>query len=551
MSLLGKRWKILQDDAGKPVLKKLLEARGFSELPSNSAPLEQLHDPYLMHDLERACERLELAKERGEKVVVFGDYDVDGVTATAVLVRTLHKLGITVSYRIPHRVRDGYSLKNYFLDELAALGVTLVITVDNGIAAAREIAHAIDLGMDIIVTDHHTPPPKDELPTAHSILNPKMEGCTYPCKELSGSAVAMKLCLALVQRNMPEGEARDAFCDRLYQVAGIGIVADCMQLVGENRSIVQLCLNSIRRNPLKGVEALLTKAGIDHTTVRAADISFAMAPRLNAAGRLDSAYDALHLFLNQSDAVTTIAHRLDVLNVERRTMTQDAFHEAQLAMMGADEKIAIVLGEHWPPGVIGLVASRLVDALSIPAIVFAKKGDEYVASCRSIAGFDMVAELRIFADMFEHFGGHAMAAGLSIRADRFPLFKEAMQVHARHVLQDRDLTPVLLVDTDILPHELTLETIESMSALEPFGLGNPEPLFLLRQVRPMYVRAVGADKSHLSFSAEGIKGIAFRMGQHAPTIEGKLVDIVLSLDVNTWQGKSSAQMIVRDMLVHN
>lgn len=549
MSLLGKRWDIAVDDPERSVLEKLLQARGFLTMPTEENPMDGLHDPYLMHDMQRACERLELARDRGEKVVVFGDYDVDGVTATAVLVRTLHKMGVQVSYRIPHRIRDGYSLKDYFLDELAALGVTLVITVDNGIAAAREIAHAITLGMDIIVTDHHTPPPPEELPVAHSILNPKMEGCTYPCKELSGSAVAMKLCLALVERNLPPGPKRDAFCDRLYQVAGIGIVADCMQLVEENRAIVQLALTSMRERPLRGVAALLEKAGVDPQKVRATDISFAMAPRLNAAGRLDSAYDALHLFLNQSEGVRDIAHRLDLLNGERRTMTQQAFEEAQLALLGTEEKIAIVLGEHWPPGVIGLVASRLVDVLGVPAIVFAQKGDMLVASCRSIPGFDMVAELRVFADMFEHFGGHAMAAGLSLRPDRFALFKEAMQAQARHTLAARDLTPILSIDADMDTRELTLETLAAMETLEPFGQGNPVPLFVLRQVMPSYVRTVGAEGAHLSFSVGGVRAIAFRMGQFAQDIDGKSVDIAVQLDTNTWQGRTSLQLMVRDLRI--
>lgn len=549
MSLLGKRWDIAVEQRGRSVLEKILQARGLSQMPTEENPRDHLHDPYLMHDMERACQRLETARDRGEKVVVFGDYDVDGVTATAVLVRTLHKLGVQVSYRIPHRIRDGYSLKDYFLDELAALGVTLVITVDNGIAAAREIAHAIDLGMDIIVTDHHTPPPVEELPVAHSILNPKMEHCSYPCKELSGSAVAMKLCLALVERNMAPGAERDAFCDRLYQVAGIGIVADCMQLVGENRAIVQLALESIQTNPIRGVAALLEKAGVDHQSLKATDISFAMAPRLNAAGRLDSAYDALHLFLNQSDGVRDIAHRLDLLNVERRTMTQQAFEEAQLALLGTEEKIAIVLGEHWPPGVIGLVASRLVEVLGVPAIVFAQKGEMLVASCRSIPGFDMVAELRVFADMFEHFGGHAMAAGLSLSQDRFTLFKEAMQAHARHTLAERDLTPVLAIDADIDPKELSLETLAGLASLEPFGQGNPVPVFLLREVMPAYVRTVGADASHLSFSVAGTRAIAFRMGQFAEDIAGKPVDLAVQLDTNTWQGRTSLQLMVRDMRI--
>jgi len=551
MSYLGRTWNIQQYDPRRSVMEKLLLARGFGDTkPLTGDPHAELHDPYLMAGMEKACVRLEQARDKGEKVVVFGDYDVDGVTATAVLVRTLHKLGAQVSYRIPHRVKDGYSLKNYFLDELSALGVSVVITVDNGIAAAREIAHANDLGMDIIVTDHHTPPPLDELPVAHSILNPKLEGCGYPCKELSGSAVAMKLCIALCERNMPMGEEREAFIDKLYQVAGIGIVADCMTLTEENRAIVRIALDSISRRPLRGVTALLKKAGIDASDVRASDIAFGMAPRLNAAGRLDSAYDALHLFLNQTPTVDAIADRLDLLNRERRVMTQDAFDEAMAQFEPqARHRISIVLGDNWPPGVIGLVASRLVEAYGVPAIVLANKGDVLVASCRSIPGFNMVDNLRIFGDMLEHFGGHAMAAGFSILPERFPLFIEVMQAHADHVLREMDMTRLLEVDADILPHELHLDTLSALATLEPFGMGNPSPLFLLEKVTPSFVRAVG-DGSHLSFKAGMTKAIAFRMGEFAERLQGQSVDLVVQLDKNEWQGNVSAQLMVRDIRDH-
>lgn len=550
-SFLGKTWQLRVRDPQRSVVDKLFEVRGGEERFSVSDPREELHDPYLMADMEKACERLERARDAGEKVVVFGDYDVDGVTATAVLVRTLHKLGVQVSYRIPHRVKDGYSLKNYFLDELHALGVTVVITVDNGIAAAREIAHANELGMEIIVTDHHTPPPADELPVAHSILNPKMEGCMYPCKELSGSAVAMKLCIALSERNMKAGPEREAFIDKLYQVAGIGIVADCMNLIEENRSIVRLALDSINNRPLRGVSALLKKAGIDPQNVRASDIAFGMAPRLNAAGRLDSAYDALHLFLNQSAGVDAIADRLDIFNRERRAMTQATYDEAlEEVSAGPSRSITIVLGENWPPGVIGLVASRLVEARGVPAIVLASKGDILVASCRSIPSFDMVSHLRVFGEMFEHFGGHAMAAGFSILPERFALFKEAMQLHAAQVLGDMDLSRVLEIDTDIQREELTLSTLQTLSLLEPFGQGNPHPLFLLENVTPNYVKVVGSDQSHLSFKADNTKAIAFRMGSFAEQMVGKQVDLVVQLDRNEWQGVVSPQLMVRDIREH-
>lgn len=551
LSVFGKKWEIAVQDTGLSLMERIYKAKGLETDADRHAfitanPRELLHDPFLMHDMEKACERLEKAVEAKERIVIFGDYDTDGVTATAVLVRTLKKLGGEVSYRIPHRLKDGYSLKNYFLEELKELGVSVLVTVDNGIAAAKEISFANDLGMDIIVTDHHTPPPRDELPKAYAIINPKIDDCEYPFKELSGSAVAMKLCIALVLRNLPESQEREDFLELLYQIAGVGIVADCMPIIGENRAIVKIALESIKKHPVKGISALLNVAGVSIEDMTAKTIGFNIGPRLNAAGRMDSAYDALHLFLNSSDSVQDIAKRLDLLNTERRAMTE-IFTEEAKAMVDPNAPLVIVSSANWNPGINGLVASRLVDYTTKPVMVLSEQEEVYVASCRSIPSFGMVDALRSVADLLEHFGGHHAAAGFSIKKENLEAFRERMYAYTSSLLTEEDYASKLSVTTFATPEDISIKVIEQIATLEPFGIANPKPLFLMEKVLFDDARQVGADKSHLSFSINGVRGIGFRMGKYQNDILGKEVDVVCSLDKNYWNDRVYPQFIVEDI----
>ncbi len=551
LSISGKRWDVTVRDTNLSLMERIYKAKGLeSEEDRHSFistdPRELLHDPFLMHDMEKACIRLEKAIADKERIVIFGDYDTDGVTATAVLVRTLKKLGGEVSYRIPHRLKDGYSLKNYFLDELKELDVRVLVTVDNGIAAAKEIAYANDLGMDIIVTDHHTPPPRDELPKAHAIINPKIEDCPYPFKELSGSAVAMKLCIALVTRNLPESSEREDFLEILYQIAGVGIVADCMPIIGENRAIVKIALRSLKERPVKGIFALLTVAGVSLEEMTARTIGFNIGPRLNAAGRMDSAYDALHLFLNSSESVHDIAKRLDILNGERRAMTE-IFTEEAKAMVDPNAPLVIVASPNWNPGINGLVASRLVDHTTKPVMVLSEQENVFVASCRSIPSFGMVDALRSVSDLLEHFGGHHAAAGFSIKKEHLPAFTERMYAYASEQLTEADYTPALRIDTVAVPEDITLQVIDDLATLEPFGIANPKPLFLLENITVSDAKQVGNDKSHLSLQLGGVRGIAFRMGKHQSEILKSPVDIVCTFERNVWNNNVYPQFLVEDM----
>jgi len=554
MSILGKEWKIAHRDPTLPAQEKILRLKEdhFSTKDElfQSNPMEHIHDPFLLHDMEKACERIEEAIAKKERIVVFGDYDVDGVTATTCLVRTILKLGGQCSYRIPHRLKDGYSLKEYFLDELKELDVKVVITVDNGISAAKQIAYANELGMDIIVTDHHEPPAKDQLPVAHSIINPKLEGCEYPFKELSGSAVAMKLCVALCERNMKDDPGYDQFLEKLYQVAGIGIVADCMPLIGENRAIVKIALKTMRHSPLRGVEQLMEIAGGSIRNLRASDIAFTIGPRLNAAGRLDSAYDALHLFLNQSKTVDEIAKKLHVMNGERRSMTQQFLEEAEAQLKEEElHEIIIVCSPNWNSGINGLVASRLVEKYARPAIVLSVADGEMVGSCRSISNFGMVDALRQVEDILEHYGGHHAAAGLTLKEEHFFEFVERMRGVAKLWLHDIPLISKLKLDTDIALHELSFETLAFIERMEPYGIGNPKPTFLLENVQLENLKTIGATKDHLSFQVGDIRGVSFGTGQYINDLLGKPLDVACSLERNDWKGNTYLQLHAKDFSV--
>ena len=556
MSLLNRRWILKNQDSAKSVKEKLLENRGIVTSEEElefymEKPWEHIHDPFLMSGMEEGLTRIDQALEQHERIVVFGDYDADGVTSTAILVRTLKLLGAEVSYRIPHRLKDGYSLKNYFLDELKDLGVKLLITVDNGIAAAREISYAAELGMDIIVTDHHTPPAPEHFPKASAILNPKIAGCAYPFKELSGAGVAMKLCEALLAQRITDPQRRQAFLEELYQITAIGLIADCMLLIGENRAYVKLGLEAMKKNPLRGLAALAEVAGVDLKNITATGVAFMIAPRLNAAGRLDSAYDALHIFLNQTDSVKALADKLHGLNADRRTMTDEFTIQAKAAVgtLSDDEKIVIVASPEWNAGINGLIASRLVDFYARPVIILSEKDGMMVASCRSIPEFNIIEAVTEHASFLQHFGGHVGAAGFSLQSDRYAEFKSSIETFAREKLASYIPQAAMSVECDVLLSELSWETFRALSVFEPFGLGNPYPVFRISDVALEDVKHLGQEGKHLSFMVNGLKAVAFGFGHFLEELKGKRADLAFSLEKNEWKGTASLQVRVVDMHV--
>jgi single-stranded-DNA-specific exonuclease len=494
-----------------------------------------------------AVDRIAAAIGAGERIAVYGDYDADGVSATALLVQTLTALNAIVEPYIPNRFDEGYGLNKEALDELKRRGVSVVVTVDCGIRSIDEAAHARSIGLDLIVTDHHDPGP--ELPDALAVINPKRPGDPYPQKELAGVGMAYKLATALATR-FPA----DAFDpESLLDLVALGTVADLVPLIDENRHLVRNGLEVLRGNRRQGLSALMGAAGVDPKTANAATIGFMLGPRLNAAGRLEHARAALDLLL-ESDPATAgdIAQQLDNQNRERQQITRD-MQEAAEAIAIDGEEIPLLLFAFDPefnPGVVGLAASRLTEKYYRPAIV-GHRGEGFTrASCRSIKEFDITANLDRCADLMEHHGGHAAAAGFTVRNDQLNTLVERLLELAAAELTGRDLRPPVPVDAEVEIGRLDLDLLNQIELLQPTGKGNPEPVFMTRGLSVADSRPVGRDESHLKLrlAADGknIDAIAFRLG----SLHGNLpdrVDVAYRFEKNEFRGRITPQMNVLDI----
>ncbi len=466
-----------------PVVARLLAIRGHHdpELADRflRPALSHLHDPWLMTDLAAAVDRLLAAAARRERIVVHGDYDVDGVTSTVILRRALELLGADVTHFIPERLRDGYGLQPATIERLHAEGAKVIVSVDCGIRAPEAARRATELGIDLIITDHHEP--DTELPRAVAVVNPKRHDCRYPDKHLAGVGVALKVVQGLCQK-----AGKDGWLNAFVKIAAIGTLADVVPLVGENRVIAKLGLEQLTRGPHKvGLRALLDVSGLAGKTIDAYHIAFMVAPRVNAAGRMASADIATRLLLASDEALAeeaqALAQQLDAENTKRRSEEQDIVTAAKKAVetdpdIGA-HTVLVVGGEGWHRGVIGIVASKLVDAYYRPAIVLSVEHGVAHGSCRSIPGFDILAALESCAPMLQRFGGHKQAAGLQLDAARIPEFRRAVNDYAHAVLGPDDLRPNLSLDGPLDFDALTPKVVNDLMAMAPFGLANPKPLF--------------------------------------------------------------------------
>ncbi len=474
----------LQTELGvAPVIARLLAIRGHCE-PEQAArflkpSLSHLLDPWLLTDLGKAVDRLLAAVAGGERIVVHGDYDVDGVTSTVILRRALEMMGGNVTHFIPERLRDGYGLQPATIDRLHADGARVIVSVDCGIRAPEAARRATELGLDLIITDHHEP--DTELPQALAIVNPKRHDCPYPDKNLAGVGVALKLVQGLCQRT-----GHDHWLNAFVKIAAIGTLADVVPLVGENRVIAKLGLEQLTKGPHKiGLRALLDVSGLAGKTIDSYHIAFMVAPRVNAAGRMSTADIATRLLL-ASDAslaaeATALAQQLDAENTRRRAEEAEIVTAARKAVetdpdIGA-HTVIVVGGEGWHRGVIGIVASKLVDAFYRPAIVLSIEDGVAHGSCRSIPGFDVLAALESCAPLLHRFGGHKQAAGLQLEAARIPEFRRAVNDFAHLHLGPDDLRPNLHLDGPLDFDGVTPSFVADLMAMAPFGLGNPKPQF--------------------------------------------------------------------------
>ena len=500
--------------------------------------LTDLHDPLLMHDMDRALLLIRVAIRRGDRILVYGDYDVDGISAVTVLLETLLEEGAKASFRIPARHSEGYGLNEQAVREIAE-EYRLLITVDCGIANVREVRLAKELGMSVIVTDHHEVP--EELPPADAVLDPLLGA--YPFRRLCGAGVALKICQAM--QGMAGVEKR-------LEIAALATVADIVPLTDENRVIVREGMRRMAHTDRPGLRALMERARVGDP-VRADDIGFRLGPRLNAAGRLEGAEQGVRLLMTRDpEEARRIADHLEENNRLRQETEQRMLKEAMEALpLHADlrrDRVIILEGEDWNPGLIGLVAGRLCERFHHPVIVLSRQGDRAVGSCRSIPGINIWEMLNLCQDLFLRFGGHAQAAGLTIPAERIPELRTRLNAAIREHCDDRCFLPVLEYDSELPLEQVTLEMIGDLEALEPTGFGNPAPAFLCRGAWLQEARRVGRDLSHLKLSLlEGgavRDGIGFGLGYAADQTLEK-VDVLFRPERNEFGGRVSPQLQVQ------
>lgn len=533
-------------------LCRLLVARGHDSATARAflrPSLGALHDPGRLTDLELAVQRLEAAIEGGETILVHGDYDVDGMCAAALYTRVLRRLGARVVPFVPHRTRDGYDLGRAGIRRAAEAGASLILTADCGVVAHDAVAAAARTGIDVVVTDHHTPGPT--LPAAAAVVNPKRADCDYP-DPLSGTGVAYKVALALARAR---GLADEEIHYTLDLVA-LATVADVMPLVGENRVLTRFGLRVLRQTRNAGLAALVASTRLNDRPLTAGHLSHVLAPRLNAVGRLEDADTGLRLLLAEGGDATRLAAELETVNARRKEVDREILEEALGLLDGYDpgrDRGVVLAREGWHPGVIGIVASRIVERLHRPAVLIAIPRDGLArGSARSIPGFDLLEAVRAAGQHLERFGGHRAAAGFDIRRDRIDAFRAAFAEAARERLPEAPV-PELRIDLELGVGEITAELVRYLAHAGPFGIGNPTPVFALRGVRAGAVRAVGREASHLKLRLRDgdaqIDAIGFRMADsHGPVARGgEPLDAAVHLQEDQWNGRRRLQARLVDL----
>jgi single-stranded-DNA-specific exonuclease len=540
-----------------PVVARLLAIRGLGDVDVAdrflNPSLDHLFDPLRLTDMDRAVDRLLRAIDQRETVAVHGDYDVDGITSTVILRRALELMGASVVHFIPERLRDGYGLQPAALERLHAEGVHVIVSVDCGIRGAEAARRARELGLDLIITDHHEP--DTQLPAAYAIVNPKRHDCSYPDKNLAGVGVALKLVQALCTRL-----GRTAWLPAFIKIAAIGTLADVVPLVGENRVIAKLGLAMLSKGPHKvGLRTLLEVAGLSRRTIDSYHIAVMLAPRINAAGRMSTPDIATRLLLASdeglADEAQALAFQLDVENTRRRQEEQEILAQARKIIetdpaVGA-HRVLVVAGDNWHRGVIGIVASKIVDVFYRPAIVLSIEDGLAHGSCRSIPGFDMLAALESCASLLARFGGHKQAAGLQLDAARVREFRQAVNAHALERLTPDDLLPRLWLDGPLTFGRISSQIVSELTRLAPFGAGNPRPVFHTSPVEVVDGPRILKDR-HLkvTFRQDGrtFRAIAWNAAEReaALTAQRNGVELAYTLEENEYQGERYLELRVED-----
>jgi single-stranded-DNA-specific exonuclease len=563
----GKRWILREQDTARvlslasrlevsPTLAAILISRGCDNQIAGQNFLkpsyDQLHDPYLMHGMSEAVPRLLRAIDEGEPILVYGDYDVDGTTGTAVLLRALNLLGARTGFHVPHRFTEGYGIQKAALQRAVADGFKLAISVDCGIRAHEPLYWARDNGLDVIVTDHHLPDEGKGVPPAYAVLNPNQAACSYPDKNLAGVGVAFKLVHALFrERN------REAQVEAFLKIVAIGTVADVAKLVGENRTIVALGLKDLPRATNPGLRALIEVAGCGGGAgITAYDLGFRIGPRINAAGRMDAASAVVELFSTRDDReAMRLAKHLDSRNQERKEVQRQIVELALSEMTNAQREpansyVAVIAGQGWHRGVIGIAASKISERINRPCVVFSIDGEVAHGSGRSIEPYHLLNGLSSCADLFDKFGGHSHAAGITMKPERIEELRRRLNEHAGSCLTDEDLQPSIYIDAELPTSDLSFELIRELEALEPYGAGNPRPTFLARNLCIMAEPRLIGDR-HLKMSVAGPQGRPLETiwwnGAEQTTVARNGVDMAYTIETSNWSGERFLQLSVQDV----
>ncbi|CAM3819872.1 single-stranded-DNA-specific exonuclease RecJ [Mesobacillus zeae] len=507
------------------------------------------HDPFLLKDMDKVVGRINLAIESQEPMMIFGDYDADGVSSTTIMMKVLSEMGANVRYYIPNRFTEGYGPNEPAFRNAASQGIKLIITVDTGISAVHEAGVARELGIDLIITDHHEPGPV--LPDAFATIHPKLPDSEYPFKDLAGVGVAFKVAHALYGY-VPE---------ELFEIAAIGTIADLVPLRGENRLIARNGIRQIKSTNNEGLRALLKLAKTDLSGINEETFGFLIGPRINAAGRLGSADPAVRLLMTEDPGeAEELAFEIDALNKERQALVasiaEEAIREVETYYPPSDNTVLVIGKEGWNPGVIGIVASKLVEKFYRPAIVLCFDEEKGIAkgSARSIAGFDLFKNLSACRELLPHFGGHPMAAGMTLEIEDVGKLRDRLNEMAKEQLAEEDLVPVSDVEAVAGLDEISLDSIRELDLLSPYGVGNPKPRFLIKDVRISSMRRIGADKKHLKVMLENegytLDGIGFGLGSLQDHISPlSRISAIGELSVNEWNNVRKPQIFLQDISV--
>ncbi len=561
--MLKKKWLIKEFDKARvleisktfkvtPLTAIILYNRGIRDDESIkkflSKDINVMYDPFLMRDMDKAVERITTAKEKGEKITIYGDYDVDGITAIAILYKHLMEMGIEVDYYVPDRMQEGYGVNQVALDKIKADGSSLIITVDTGITAVEECEYAKSIGLDVIVTDHHEC--KEIIPDAYAAIDPKRKDCGYPFKSLAGVGVVFKLIQALAGEN-----SLDTLMEKYADLMCLGTVADISPLVDENRVIVTEGLKRFKNTKNVGLKALID-VSTNGKAITTSTIGYIIAPRINASGRLGCASRSVELFLtDDKENAINLANSLCEENSLRQQTEQKMFKEA-LDYLEAhpevkNDKIIVIPHENWHHGIVGIVSSKITEKFYKPSILFASDGDEAKGSGRSVSGFNLFGILENSSNLLEKFGGHELAAGLTIKAANIEEFRKKINEDAEKYLDEDASVPTISIDAAIKAPFITIETVKDINNLQPFGVDNPTPAFTVRNIK-IHKISVMSEGKHLRMTllkdGKYLDSVGFGMGEYYHHLEeGDFIDVAFALDINDYKGFQNVQLILKDI----